>query len=600
MLYGPSFEDCIQNSKILVVGAGGIGCEILKNLAMIGIRNIDLIDLDTIDVSNLNRQFLFRFEHVGQPKAVVAAAATREFNPDVSINAFHDNIKSDKFNVNYFKKFNCVLNALDNTGARKHVNRLCLAAGVPLIDGGTTGYSGQVTPIIKGVTQCYECEEKPGLKVYPICTIRSTPTEPVHCIVWAKEFFKLIFGNKEESMLFEDLSVDSQSAYMPQLFALLTQAETVNSNSEVSMKLELLNSALNFLESIFITEIQLKIDANAYKTATKAPTTISAEDLQQGLGIARSYMNGDRSQIPSNRSNWDRELWSARDSVVEVLCLIVDLLVNDKEQIGKMVFEKDHRETMRFVAACANLRSQLFGIDVQSFHDAKGIAGNIIPAIATSNAIAAAEQVNQCCRLLLNTKQLTNDTDLRKVWWGKDPMGRRKQLLLPDQKDAPNPKCYVCQKNGTELTIDTNATRFSDFLKEYLKKGLAFNEPSVSIGSAGIYEEGDDCDEDLFEETPKKLMKDVPAGGIKDGTILVIDDYSQDLIIDVTINHCDRKIIQEYIKKKKNVEATDEFLIMGAVDAEVMASVSQKRDRDHSDDEGNEENNSPQKKKIKT
>ena len=114
-----------------MVGAGGIGCEILKNLVMMGFKSIELIDLDTIDVSNLNRQFLFRPQHVGQPKANVAAAAVMEFNADVAITAHYANIKDEKFNISYFKSFSIVLNALDNVEARKHVNRMCLAAKVP-------------------------------------------------------------------------------------------------------------------------------------------------------------------------------------------------------------------------------------------------------------------------------------------------------------------------------------------------------------------------------------------------------------------------------------------------------------------------------------
>ncbi|RLO13758.1 hypothetical protein DYB28_012966, partial [Aphanomyces astaci] len=204
---GDNLSKTIQEAKILVVGAGGIGtyhthahharlnstvfigCELLKNLVLSGFEDITVVDLDTIDVSNLNRQFLFRSQHVGHSKAEVAKAVALQFNPRVKITAYHENIKSSRYSIEYFKQFSVVMNALDNVDARKHVNRICLAAQVPLVESGTTGYLGQVSVIMKGDTECYECTEKATSKVYPICTIRSTPDKMVHCIVWAKECF---------------------------------------------------------------------------------------------------------------------------------------------------------------------------------------------------------------------------------------------------------------------------------------------------------------------------------------------------------------------------------------------------------------------------
>lgn len=106
----------------------------------------------------------------------------------MNLEAHFANIKDAQFNVGWFKGFTVVFNALDNLDARRHVNKMCLAADVPLIESGTTGFNGQVQVIKKGVTACYDCSPKETPKSFPVCTIRSTPSQPIHCIVWGKSY----------------------------------------------------------------------------------------------------------------------------------------------------------------------------------------------------------------------------------------------------------------------------------------------------------------------------------------------------------------------------------------------------------------------------
>lgn len=371
-------------------------------MALTGFKYIELIDLDTIDVSNLNRQFLFRPQHVGQPKAIVAGNAAKQFNPDITVVSYHDNIKSPKFNLSYFEKFDLVLNALDNIDARRHVNRLCLAADIPLIDSGTTGYLGQVMPILKAKTACYECFPKPTQKVYPICTIRSTPDKPVHCIVWAKECFKLLFNQPKDSMLFEDVSTGETSTYM----------HLLDYPAEVTVE-SLTQYGKALITALYRTEIDKRLQMEVYKTAKVVPVPLAVEDItaaveswQQQQQQYESSSSSPQQHLLTTTAGWDHKTFSPAENIKLFLTCLHEVAVRDRKLIGQLSFDKDDLWAMKFVTSASNLRSHVFSIPLLSFHDAKGIAGNIIPAIATTNAIVAGIQVMQAVRLLTEKDSL--------------------------------------------------------------------------------------------------------------------------------------------------------------------------------------------------
>jgi len=191
---GDAVKDFLRNQcKVLVIGAGGLGCEILANLALTGFKDIHVIDMDTIDISNLNRQFLFRQKDVGNPKATVAAEFIMKRVPGVTVTPYFGKIQ-DK-DEDYYMQFHLVICGLDSVEARRWINATLInmvdsdnpESLKPLIDGGTEGFRGQARVILPTVTACIECTLNMHTKptAFPICTIANTPRLPEHCIEWA-------------------------------------------------------------------------------------------------------------------------------------------------------------------------------------------------------------------------------------------------------------------------------------------------------------------------------------------------------------------------------------------------------------------------------
>ncbi|KAL8406334.1 hypothetical protein RB596_004980 [Gaeumannomyces avenae] len=183
----------MDKMSVLVIGAGGLGCEILKNLALSGFKNIHVIDMDTIDISNLNRQFLFRKEDVGKFKAEVAARFVQRRVKGVKITPHNKRIQ--EYDDDFYMQFQLVVCGLDSIEARRWINaKLCDMVDMdnfdslkPLIDGGTEGFKGQARVIFPTVTSCIECQldmHAPRAAV-PLCTIASIPRQPEHCVEWA-------------------------------------------------------------------------------------------------------------------------------------------------------------------------------------------------------------------------------------------------------------------------------------------------------------------------------------------------------------------------------------------------------------------------------
>ncbi|KAL1963119.1 hypothetical protein VTN77DRAFT_8662 [Rasamsonia byssochlamydoides] len=192
---GPETINALETSKILVIGAGGLGCEILKNLALSGFKDIHVIDMDTIDISNLNRQFLFRQSDVGKPKAEVAAAFVEKRVKGVKITPYVGKIQ-DK-DEDYYRQFKIIVCGLDSIEARRWINSTLVSmvdpedpeSLKPLIDGGTEGFKGQARVILPTLTSCIECQldmHAPRAAV-PLCTIATIPRQPQHCIEWAHQ-----------------------------------------------------------------------------------------------------------------------------------------------------------------------------------------------------------------------------------------------------------------------------------------------------------------------------------------------------------------------------------------------------------------------------
>ncbi|MEJ2252406.1 MAG: ThiF family adenylyltransferase [Candidatus Lokiarchaeota archaeon] len=183
-------QKLLKESKVLIAGVGGLGCEIAKNLAMVGVGTIYLVDMDIIEHSNLNRQILFIDAKIGEPKAIAAAKKLRQINPYIKVKGFSSSL--ERMNPKAYKVVDLVVGGLDSMNARLNLNAQCVRFNKPLVDGGVSGYHGHLYTIFPYENACYECNPLPTTDSDEMaaCTVVGIPRKRVHCVFKGNMLFK--------------------------------------------------------------------------------------------------------------------------------------------------------------------------------------------------------------------------------------------------------------------------------------------------------------------------------------------------------------------------------------------------------------------------
>ncbi|CAK5075725.1 unnamed protein product [Meloidogyne enterolobii] len=324
-VFGWAFQAALSKQNWFIVGAGAIGCELFKNMAMMGLAAgngglLKVTDPDTIEVSNLNRQFLFRRPDVGKKKSEVAARSMKQFNPAVNVQALSDIVSEateSVFNDDFFNQLNGVCNALDNVEARRYVDRRCVYYQLPLLESGTMGAKGNTQVVFPHLTESYGSTSDPPESETPVCTLKNFPYQIQHTIQWARSKFADHFTSVAETA----------NQYLDDVNGFLGRLQQMT----VSQKIELLRA----LNKALIDECPSSAE-DCVKWARDLFDSLYRNEIMQLL----------HNFPPDQVTSQGQKFWSGT-----------------KRCPHPLNFDVDNPEHLEFVYSAAFLRAQLYNIE---------------------------------------------------------------------------------------------------------------------------------------------------------------------------------------------------------------------------------------------
>lgn len=455
-IYGRELVEKLHSCNMFLIGAGAVGCEYLKILSLMGISTKDhckvtVTDNDCIENSNLNRQFLFRKEHVGKSKSLIACEQVKKINPEFNCESLQIEVREENeelFNENFFKSQDFVLIAVDNVKARNYINNQCTLHGVKLIECGTLGENASSQLIIPFVSEEYKGNEKNDNKI-GMCTIRNLPSLIEHCIEWSRDKFSEYFDKNIKSLKYflEEpqgfFKMNEGNDLYEKLFFLKEYFEIFKSKSydkclNLGKKLFYLNFK-SIIEDILLLNPPNKLckdGSKFWKGSNRLPHIIEYNHTQEMNFYYIeyfSYLLADSLGIPINMDmNYKKEFIKLNKiSNHEIIKINIKNEINLEEkakkienlksellqlysegfnqeelkEIHEQIFEKDHDENHQvdFLYISSNLRASNFNIDQCSRDKVKFIAGNIVPSIPTTTSSIVGYISSQIFTLLQST-----------------------------------------------------------------------------------------------------------------------------------------------------------------------------------------------------